>query len=331
MKTTLYAGQNTVDVCRCFDSVQEVREWLHAREEARKVEAKIMAPSSQPGSQEIKDVQSLNDCVGRNGNLVGTDGFKLCSRGSTSLHEIRLPASKSVVGREANRKVCDNHLNGFLLRGWVWMRSGDKSVPEPAESASICQLCCTSEAVVEGLCEACLEESTKPPLSEAKRLKDAAYCLNRELVHGCLVWSEVDSQYCTYCRVRDLNTQESISKEPKKASEMERILNTRIRTIPTSSRPCTLTNGCAGTMTAALRRFRLDQPAELWWTCAICRISRVAELTRAVPDPRVRSSQLEATENASILQALDDLEEPSNTDAGEAFAHMRDILNEGAE
>ena len=77
-------------------------------------------------------------------------------------------------------------------------------------------------------------------------------------------------------------------------------------------------------MTAALRRFRLDQPAEMWWTCAICRISRVAEVTKAIPDPRVTQVQLEASEE-------DALNEPSNTDANEAYMHMRDMLSEGAE
>lgn len=339
MKTTLYIGQTqpakgvTNDgVCKCFDSVQEVEEWLAAKRFAQKVAESPAAPAGE------SKMHRLDYCIT---NDRGSDGLRSCSLVGTR-HLIELPASKSITGVAMQCLACDNHLKGYLMTGWMEVV---EAASTGAKKISVCNRCCTNEAVSEGLCEDCLDKVTTP-ISDSVRVQNegAGYCINRLLAHGCLVWSEVGGQYCSFCRMRNLDAMGGktdldklpahyrVVAQPKKGVTVsvstKQMSQPRIRTVPTSARPCTLTNGCAGTMTGSLRRFRPEQRPELWWACEICRVQRVAELTKAVPDPRVTQAQTEALEVDALNRHLDSLPEPVQTDATEAYMHMREMLAE---
>ena len=97
----------------------------------------------------------------------------------------------------------------------------------------------------------------------------------------------------------------------------------KARTIPTSTRPCTLTQACTGNMTAALRLVDTgDRKPDLWWTCPVCKTAQRAQRTGAVPAPHTMRNLLDEGYD-EIYGPL-----PVNAELQEASAHIRAIIHE---
>lgn len=70
-------------------------------------------------------------------------------------------------------------------------------------------------------------------------------------------------------------------------------------------RPCILTVGCAGTMTATLRRYVGHEEPELFWMCEVCKTTRKEARRKAKWDPRALAVlQVQAEEEELARKAL---------------------------
>lgn len=292
MKTTLYFGQPKIR-CLNFESVERFNEWVQRRDEARK--------------------HSNKHCLSAD---VGLNGMRTCTEWPHRWR-IQLPANKSMTAEVFNQVACDKHIQAYLAKGWVDM-------------GKLCTYCCSNPATVDDTCDSCLDMVTRPAeLPTAKVIANVlpespgpqqptyvGFCVNRDVVFGCTTYSLQGSLYCAFCTRQGWITREST----EEGSVGHRKTNMpRIRTISSSTRPCRLSTGCAGNMQAAVRRYNEVDKPELWWSCAICRVSQRAQLTQAIPDPSsIITPQVDAIESAESL----------NVDMTDMARHVRDMLAE---
>jgi len=179
----------------------------------------------------------------------GFDGQSVCSP-TPHRHKLRLGGLRG----ELSCVACDNHLATRLNDVWQ------------ERATMVCGRCSTNEPIMgDTICEACASELDllAPAKNDAQRMKEVGYCINRDTVHGCLVYAEADSQMCQHCQnyFRETSWQNPNKERFNGAAKGS---NPKIRTIPTSARPCTITVGCAGTMQASVHRHGQHLP-ELWW------------------------------------------------------------------
>jgi hypothetical protein len=242
---------------------------------------------------------------------LGSDGTKGCYPPMMPhRNKIRLPARKSVVGRDEDMVSCDNHIQHYLNKGWELV-------------SKLCQYCCVAEASADDSCEDCLDKMTTP-LSDATRLKikESGFCLNRDNVHGCCAYAEPGTQYCPYCRTQNLMLPKDRENMGKRHIPLPDALpgepRPKIRTIPTSTRNCKLTPACAGSMTASVQIRANELGPQLWWSCSVCRVSQKASRTQSKPSSK------------SLLPLLGDVYGPApiNAELADQAEHMRSILND---
>src|ERR1700688_1500919 len=135
MKTTLFFGQPK---CLSFGNVQEMLSWLEVKERSRTV---------------TKACVSLE---------MGSDGSRRCDKRPPA-YRLRMPAARSTTGEDVDCVSCSNHVQSYLMKGWVQL-------------AKLCENCSSEAALGWTLCESCLDKASEPR-TEAQRLKDAGYCV----------------------------------------------------------------------------------------------------------------------------------------------------------
>lgn len=241
----------------------------------------------------------------------GMDGSMRCAA-TPHKHKLRKVTGSSSMGTSSIEvTACDNHVQVYLSLDFQ----------EIAQMA--CSRCCTNQAGPDGYCEPCAEALDRESLeskskNDATRLKEVGYCLNRDLVHGCLTYTEVGSQYCSHC-----TNYMKLAGTPPPAPSNDKP-RVKVRPIPSSARHCILTVGCAGTMVGSVRRFSRNSREELWWTCEICKAEKLAERTWAIPDPNVTAAQLEAIEDQALEMQL--RKEPTTTDMADMSEAIRQTV-----
>jgi len=294
----------------CFGTVEDCQRWLQERLEQRSSEPKEEPSDGSPETGGPKaEAEKANGKTGMSQNDIcicldiGVDGTTAC-KPTPHKHRVRFPASKTPEGRKLTLTVCDNHVQGYLATGW-------KEVAQ-----MVCTRCCTNEpSPGDSFCEMCLTalELNKKPKSDAIRLKEVGYCINRDLVHGCLTYAEADSNMCQFCQnyIKNSGLQaKTFDNRPAAPtgeavdSRLPSVYRPKIRTIPSSSRPCNITNGCAGSMTAVVQRFSFNSRPELWWHCPVCKTRRLADRAVAIVDLNVTPVEREAIEEALVEQQL---------------------------
>lgn len=259
------------------------------------------------------DLKTRRRCVC---SEMGMDGTRHCYPPmQPHRHLIRLEASKSPFKTEEGLVACDNHVQFYLSKGWTL-------------TMKLCQYCCLAEAVDADSCMHCLDKMTAPTGGEAYRLKkiESGWCLNRDTVLGCTHYAQTGTQYCVFCTNHNLKAPADMEAPTMGKRHLPRFPNTpraRARTVPNSTRPCTLTPSCAGRMTAAVRLVEDDNKGpELWWACPVCRTSQRAPRAKAVPAPETLSG--EPSNSYSGVYGP----EPVNAEMAEASAHIRTIMQE---
>lgn len=294
-----------VSPCMCFGTVEDCREWLirHRKMPRNGWPSDGSQEPIGPGAvvekaKEVQEADAIKEAIMPERcscQDIGSDGFRTCSA-APHRHLIHLPRASTPKARNVTMRLCDNHVKGYLAVGWQ----------EVAQR--VCQSCCTNEPLEgDSLCEGCAGDMAP---TDAERLKTQGQCINRDTVHGCLIWSEKGHPMCTYC----LNYFRS-SYAP----------SARIRGIPTSARPCGLTVGCAGTMSASVRRFVPTQKPELWWSCSVCRVTQVAARSQSIPDSRTEAVVHEQLED---LRIASELQQSTGTDMTDMASRIREMLLE---
>jgi hypothetical protein len=304
VKTRLYFGAPLGQDCLNFKNFGDVEKWLDDKAQAR--------AGNSIGESMVGAIKRRCVC-----GAIGMDGTKSCYPPMhPHRHKIRLEASKSPLARDEDLVACDNHVQYYLGKDWKLM-------------AKLCCYCCVAEATVDDGCEGCLDKMTAPTGGEAYRLKkiESGYCLNRDNLLGCITYAEPGTQYCTFCKTRNFLAPADLENKMGKRHPSAEAPRAKIRLIPASSRTCTLTPSCAGTMTAAVHRADNDKSGpHLWWTCKTCGVSQKALRAAAKPS----SSAL-----ATLLDGGDETDprygpEPINAEMAEAAAHVKAIILESS-
>lgn len=241
----------------------------------------------------------------------GADGTTICS---PTPHKHNLLFSKTSGPMTATR-ACNNHLQQYLDTGWFIIAGqlASKTLRESTKDLA-CTRCVTNAAMIgDTVCEVCAQEldamsGLNGPKNDALRLGEVGYCINRGVVQGCAYYSEPNANMCKFCQNYIRLSREGHAMPPSSLPAH----NPRIRTVPTSARPCAITKACPGTMTASVRRFVATQPPELWWSCPLCRAQKLAERTMAILDknnvsPRMRDALEVLTGDSETAEGVLDL------------------------
>lgn len=194
------------------------------------------------------------------GEICGCVGQGPCSP-EPHRHKLRHKRGKLTT------TACSNHVQSYLSTSWF-------------EASMVCSMCCTNEPMDgDGICEQCAQNQGllyDPPKTDAVRIKEEGYCINRDILHGCLTWTEPGENMCQHCK--NYFEKAGAVLVPKQGQ----VHRPRIRTIQSATRPCNLTVGCTGSMHATVHRYTSSTPPELWWRCPVCKRDIIAEKTTAV-------------------------------------------------
>jgi hypothetical protein len=337
MKVRSYFGQ-PVAPCLSFEGPEDLEKWLRDREKLKMVNIPSFMHKHCLSAQK------------------GLNGSSKCTPGK-ALHLITLENSKSNFGRTGSLVACDNHIQGYLAIGWKHV-------------GKLCSNCRVSVATHEDTCESCLDILTTPvqtaqrPLGSAPvkptptskaishtpacdPISGVSFCLNRDLIPGCLAYAEEESLYCAFCRRQGWDTEEqeirSMGKRKIPIQTKPSTANTprvSTRLITSSTRPCNLTPNCAGNMTASVRLIESgDNKPELWWYCEVCNVSQRAFHTTAVmaSSPTISSPSGSARLSAEVFMAAEgpkeptgpeEIPEPLNAEMAEMEIHIKGVMKE---